>query len=107
MLPAMRWLAWLGAALWLGGCGGAAPAPSASPPATSGCAAGAPVTGLPALTVSLLVRGLASPLDIQAPPGDRRLFVVEQGGRIRVESDGPGRGSRFEVAWPGVSGRSG
>jgi glucose/arabinose dehydrogenase len=85
----MRRLAWLGPVLWLGGCGGSpAPAPSTSPPATSGCAAGSPVTGLPALTVSLLVRGLTGPLDIQAPPGDRRLFVAEQGGRIRIVRDG-------------------
>jgi signal transduction histidine kinase len=32
-----------------------------------------------------------------------RGYVEALGGRIRVESAGPGRGSRFVVVWPGVS----
>ncbi|PYQ19594.1 MAG: hypothetical protein DMF81_21340 [Acidobacteria bacterium] len=45
--------------------------------------------GTPALTTTLVVRGLSSPLDLQSVPGDRsRLFVVEQPGRIRVIRDG-------------------
>ena len=37
----------------------------------------------------LVAGGLAAPVDLQAPPGEpRRLFVVEQGGRIRVVRDG-------------------
>jgi glucose/arabinose dehydrogenase len=36
-----------------------------------------------------VVRGLSGPLDLQTPPGDRdRLFVVEQGGRIRIVRNG-------------------
>ena len=61
--------------------------PSDPPPAS--CAAGAPVPGTPALTTVLVARGLAAPLDLQVPPGERgRLFVVEQGGRIRIVRNG-------------------
>jgi glucose/arabinose dehydrogenase len=43
------------------------------------------VAGIPALSARLVASGLHSPLDLQAAPGDReRLYVVEQGGRIRV-----------------------
>jgi len=79
-------------ALALPGCGGSSssptPVPSATPPAAS-CAAGAPVAGIPALTARLVASGLRNPLDLQAAPGDReRLYVVEQGGRIRVIRSG-------------------
>jgi len=73
----------------LAACGGSSgssptPVPSATPP-TAACAAGAPVAGIPALTARLVASGLRNPLDLQAAPGDReRLYVVEQGGRIRV-----------------------
>ncbi len=41
--------------------------------------------GQPALTTTLVARGLSSPLDFQVPAGERnRAFVVEQGGRIRL-----------------------
>jgi glucose/arabinose dehydrogenase len=77
----------------LAGCGGSSgssptPVPSATPPGAS-CAAGAPVSGIPALTARLVASGLRNPLDLQAAPGDReRLYVVEQGGRIRVIRNG-------------------
>jgi glucose/arabinose dehydrogenase len=77
----------------LGGCGGdggtsPSPSPTATPPAAS-CAAGEPVSGLPPLGARLIASGFASPLDLQAAPGDReRLYVVEQGGRIRIILDG-------------------
>ena len=77
----------------LAACGGGSgssptPVPSATPPAAS-CAAGAPVAGIPALTARLVASGLRNPLDLQAAPGDReRLYVVEQGGRIRVIRNG-------------------
>jgi len=79
-------------ALALPGCGGSSssptPVPSATPP-TASCAAGAPVSGIPALTARLVASGLRNPLDLQAAPGDReRLYVVEQGGRIRVIRNG-------------------
>jgi glucose/arabinose dehydrogenase len=79
-------------ALALPGCGGSSssptPVPSATPP-TASCAAGAPVAGNPALTARLVASGLRNPLDLQAAPGDReRLYVVEQGGRVRVIRNG-------------------
>jgi glucose/arabinose dehydrogenase len=77
----------------LAACGGSSgssptPVPSATPPSTS-CAAGAPVAGVPALSARLVASGLRNPLDLQVAPGDReRLYVVEQGGRIRVIRNG-------------------
>jgi glucose/arabinose dehydrogenase len=70
---------------FLAACGNEGmPSPTPSPTAGT-CAAGAPVAGTPALTAVRMVGGLASPLDAQAAPGDAaRLFVVEQGGRIRI-----------------------
>jgi glucose/arabinose dehydrogenase len=59
--------------------------PSGTPPPSGTCAAGTPVPGTPALTTVRVAGGLADPVDLQAAPGDRaRLFVVEQGGRIRL-----------------------
>jgi glucose/arabinose dehydrogenase len=81
------------AVLALLGCGGSSgssptPVPSATPP-TASCAAGVPVAGIPALTARLVASGLRNPLDLQTVPGDReRLYVVEQGGRIRVVRNG-------------------
>ena len=71
-------------------CGGtdATPSPSPSPTAAS-CAAGPPVTGVSALNAQPIVSGLSAPLDLQSVAGDReRLYVVEQGGRIRVIRNG-------------------
>ena len=70
-------------------CGGSdsstpTPVPSVSP-SPAACGAGAPVAGIPTLSARLVVSGLQSPLDLQIAAGDReRLYVVEQGGRIRV-----------------------
>ena len=62
-----------------GGSGGTGGASGGS------CAAGTPVADVAALRARLVVSGLQSPLDLQSTAGDReRLFVVEQGGRIRV-----------------------
>ncbi len=74
-------------AVVLPGCGGGGPSsPTPSPSPTAGsCAAGPVVPGTPALSSQLVVGGLRNPLDLQSAPGDReRLFVLEQGGRIRV-----------------------
>jgi len=79
------------AVLWLPSCAKDSPDnPSPEPsPSTGGCAAGTPVPGTPNLTAVRVVGGLSSPLDLQTAPGDRtRLFVVEQGGRIRVVRNG-------------------
>jgi hypothetical protein len=55
-----------------------------------------PVAGTPDLTSVLVARDLASPVDLQSAPGDRaRLFVVEQGGRIRIVRDGTVVGAPF------------
>ena len=76
----------------LGACGGdggttPSPTPTVPPPAAS-CAAGEPVAGVPALRARLVASGLASPLDLQSAPEDRdRLYVVEQGGRIKIILD--------------------
>jgi len=77
-----------GAVVAVTACGGSGastptPVPSASPPVV--CAAGTPVPGVPALSARLIASGFSHPLDLQAAAGDReRLYVVEQGGRIRV-----------------------
>jgi glucose/arabinose dehydrogenase len=84
-----------------GGGSGTSRAPSSSPTAAA-CAAGPPVAGIPALTARLVVSGLRNPLDLQSAPGDaERLYVVEQGGRIRVV-----RGGQLQTAaFLDVSGR--
>lgn len=78
--------------LGLSGCGsGGSPpsAPSTPTPTPATCGAGTPVAGTPNLTSTLVVRGLQSPVDLQAPPGDRdRVFVLEQAGRIRIVRGG-------------------
>ena len=88
MRPGRALVVGAGAALgFLAGCGSEGPtAPGPSPsPTTGACATGAPVAGTPALGSTLVVGGLASPLDVQPAPGDAtRLFVVEQRGRIRI-----------------------
>jgi glucose/arabinose dehydrogenase len=76
----------MGLAAVLVACGSDGTSPTPVPTASSGpdCSA-APVSGTPQLTTVRIASGLSSPLDLQSIPGDRtRLFVVEQGGRIRV-----------------------
>jgi len=84
----------------LGGCGGddgtaPSPTPTTTPPAAA-CAAGEPVSGVPALEARLVASGFESPLDVQSAPEDRsRLYVVEQGGRIRAIVNGEVRPAPF------------
>jgi glucose/arabinose dehydrogenase len=84
------------------GCGGdgsmtgPTPGPSVTP---TSCAAGTPVSGIPPLTGRLVVSGLRAPLDLQSVPGDgERLYVVEQGGRIRVVRNGQIAGTFLDIA---------
>jgi hypothetical protein len=67
---------------------GAGPSPEPTAPSGS-CAAGTPVSGVPSLSARLVVSGLRQPFDLQSVAGDReRLYLVEQGGRIRVLRNG-------------------
>lgn len=43
---------------------------------------------LSALRATVVVSGLAAPVHLTSPPGDARLFVVEQAGRIRIVRSG-------------------
>jgi len=47
-----------------------------------------PLTTGSSLTVREVAVGLSSPVYLTAPPGDARLFVVEQGGRVRIVENG-------------------
>jgi glucose/arabinose dehydrogenase len=80
-----------------GACGGDGAGPSPVPTPSSGaCGAGAPVAGIPALSARLVVSGLRNPLDLQSVTEDReRLYVVEQGGRIRVVRSGQLQAASF------------
>jgi hypothetical protein len=47
------------------------------------------VAPLPAaLGLEVVAEGLTNPVYLTAPPGDARLFIVEQPGRIRVYKNG-------------------
>jgi glucose/arabinose dehydrogenase len=77
--------------LLLGGCGGDGGTPTSSVPTPTPAPACpyAPVPGIPVLTAHRIVSGLDLPLDLQSVPDDHeRLYVVEQGGRIRVIRNG-------------------
>jgi glucose/arabinose dehydrogenase len=86
------------ALLALAGCGdslaaidgappGEPPPPDAATRADALAATCQPVAGT-ALFLEPVVDGLVQPVLVTAPPGDRRLFVVEQPGRIRIVEDG-------------------
>lgn len=45
-------------------------------------------SGTPIVVVETVASGLSAPVHLAAPPGDDRLFVVEQGGRIRIVDGG-------------------
>ena len=72
-----------------GGEDGPGPSPMPTPTPPAACAAGSPVSGIPTLSARRVVSGLSQPLDLQSVPEDpERLYVVEQGGRIRVVRNG-------------------
>ena len=90
------------AALPFAGCGGddnmngPTPNPTGTP---ASCSSGTPVTGIPPLAGRLVVSGLRAPLDLQSVPGDlERLYVVEQGGRIRIVRNSQIAGTFLDVA---------
>ncbi len=57
---------------------------SADPSGSSSTTPNAPAS----LKLTTVASGLDAPLFVTSPPGDARLFVVEQGGRIRVVKNG-------------------
>ncbi|HYE76703.1 MAG TPA: PQQ-dependent sugar dehydrogenase, partial [bacterium] len=53
-------------------------------------------TAQPTLRLRPLVRGLERPVEVTSPPNDKRLFIIEQPGRIRVVgADGKLRATPF------------
>jgi len=57
----------------------------------AGCNNSTSVAELPPFAMLLqpvITTGLSSPIDLQAPPGDSRLFIAERPGRIRVVQGG-------------------
>jgi glucose/arabinose dehydrogenase len=71
-------------ALALAACGGGGGNPGT---ATSPLPAPTP-TPTVTLALSAVVTGLDSPVFLTAPPGDRRQFIVERAGRIRILANG-------------------
>ena len=66
----------------------------------------APVLAFAQPSATLLTDAVSLPVRLTAPPDDPRLFVVEQGGRIRVfDPDGSPRGVFLDVS--GLTGASG
>ncbi|MCP4871936.1 MAG: PQQ-dependent sugar dehydrogenase [Proteobacteria bacterium] len=97
----MRFFALASVVLLTVGCGGrspsaqAAPESATPPPPGPHVAEGAPLPGPCAtphagtdLALAPVVAGLLRPVLVTAPPGDPRLFVVEQNGIVRVLKDG-------------------
>lgn len=50
---------------------------------------------VPMRTATRVASGLVAPVDLTAPPGDARLFIVEIAGRVRVVVDGALRATPF------------
>lgn len=70
-----------------------------------GCDSSPPPTAVAALGVKVLLSGLDRPVRLVSPPGDARLFVVEQVGRIRVyDRDGGDRGVFLDLSGETVAG---
>jgi glucose/arabinose dehydrogenase len=75
------------------GCGGVSSAGDAQVDAPSAPDAGpsacnTPVSGTPPLGREVVASGLDRPVLVTAPPGDPRLFIVEQVGTIRIVEEG-------------------
>ncbi len=75
--------------LLLAACGDDTVGPTPTPGPTTPVCTGSPVVGMPTLVARQVASGLRQPLDLQSAPSDHeRLYVVEQGGRIRVIRNG-------------------
>jgi glucose/arabinose dehydrogenase len=71
-------------ALALTSCGGGGGSAGFTTPPLPAPTPTTPVT----LALSTVVTGLDSPVFLTAPPGDRRQFIVERAGRIRIRDNG-------------------
>ena len=70
-----------------------------------GCGSPKPPPAIAALGVEVLLSDLDRPVRLVSPPGDARLFVVEQVGRIRVyDRDGGDRGVFLDLSGQTVAG---
>jgi glucose/arabinose dehydrogenase len=69
--------------------------PTPTPTASANCSSAAPVAGEPPLRLVLAASGFEQPVDLQSPPGDCRMFVVEQAGRIKIVRSGSVVGAPF------------
>jgi glucose/arabinose dehydrogenase len=70
------------------GCGGSGAGARTPAPTATAAARSAAVVARPGLRLKR-IGSFSNPVYVTAPPGDRhRLFVVEQGGRIRIVRDG-------------------
>jgi hypothetical protein len=79
------------AAIALAAIASALAAGASAQPGSGGQAPAEPRTiyvPMPGLRLETVATGLDHPLYLTAPPGDPRLFVVEQGGRIRILDNG-------------------
>jgi glucose/arabinose dehydrogenase len=87
------------AALALSSCGGGGGSPGFT---TTPLPAPTPTpTTPPTLALSAVATGLDSPVFLTAPPGDRRQFIVERAGRIRVRDSG----AMLAIPFLDISGR--
>ena len=78
-----KWLLFIVLALVVAGCGGGGgnPGPANAP-------LPAPVPAPLSLALRQVASGLDAPIFLTAPAGDRRQFIVERAGRIRILQDG-------------------
>lgn len=62
--------------------------PRAAPPISAAATQSSPPTQRVSIAMQEIARGLNDPVYLTSPPGDARLFVVEQGGRIVILKGG-------------------
>ena len=79
-----KWLLFVVLALFIAGCGGGGIGIGIGISGPAHLPAPAPTT----LTLRQVASGLDAPIFLTAPAGDRRQFIVERAGRIRILQDG-------------------